>query len=78
MAPLSELAQRRILKEYKQLENEGPSNGFFLQSPLPSITEGLTPDSLSEWKVFFLASESSIYRGEEYLLSISFPSNYRK
>lgn len=81
MAELGELARRRITKEYDLFRTNGPSHGFFLQSPLSnsnSSSSSIPVDLLSQWKVLFLAPDVSIYHGEQYLVSVSFPSTYRK
>jgi ubiquitin-protein ligase len=75
--PLSELAKRRITKEYDLFRTNGPSHGFFLETPSSSHSSSSVPlESLSEWRVLFLAPDSSIYRGEQYLVSVSFPCSY--
>jgi hypothetical protein len=72
MSQLSELARRRIAKEYDLFRTNGPDHGFFLESSINTTT-----NSSTEWRVLLLAPDSSIYQDEQYTLIVSFPSTYR-
>jgi len=89
---MSELARKRITKEYDLFRINGPSHGFFLvetsltntnthsnndNSYIPNYNSNSIESSLTEWRVLFIAPESSIYHGEQYQVTVSFPSTYR-
>ena len=60
------MAQKRIYKELKDLENY----------PLANCSAGPTDENIFNWRSTILGPEKTPYHGGIYFLTIEFPSNY--